>query len=86
MTQDTLTQFTPHASSYSPLGLKNLSLITYMRLHCDWYALHSAGNKLLYGHVPEPFPRCGMGSGHTRLAHAKVLYVGLVNRFQGLDH
>jgi len=55
-------------------------------LRCDWYALHSAGNKLLYDHVPEPFRRCWMGSGHTRLAHANVLYVGLVNRFQGLDH
>jgi len=25
------------------------------------------GNKLLYGHVPDPFPQCRIGSGHTRL-------------------
>jgi len=25
------------------------------------------GNKLLYGHVPDPFPPCGMGSCHARL-------------------
>ena len=25
------------------------------------------GDKLLYGHVPDPFPRCGIGSGHARL-------------------
>jgi len=26
------------------------------------------GDKLLCGHVPDPFPRCGIGSGHPRLA------------------
>ena len=25
------------------------------------------GDKLLYGHVPDPFPRCRIGSGHARL-------------------
>jgi len=25
------------------------------------------GNKLLYDHVPDTFPWCGIGSGHTRL-------------------
>ena len=26
------------------------------------------GDQLLCGHVPDPFPWCGIGSGHTRLA------------------
>jgi len=25
------------------------------------------GDKLLYGQIPDPFPRCGIGSGHARL-------------------
>ena len=32
------------------------------------------GNKLLYDHVPDPFPWCGIGSGHTRLGWYWVLY------------
>jgi len=39
-------------------------------LHCDWYALCSAGDKLLYGHVPDHFPWCGMGSDYVRLVTA----------------
>ena len=37
--------------------------------YCAVIGMHSTvwGNKLLYGHVPDPFPRCGIGSGHTRL-------------------
>ena len=33
------------------------------------------GNKLLYGQVPDPFPRCGIGSGHARLMLAVVYEV-----------
>jgi len=25
------------------------------------------GDKLLHGQIPDPFPRCGIGSGHARL-------------------
>jgi len=25
------------------------------------------GDKLLYGHIPDPFPWCRIGSGHARL-------------------
>jgi len=32
------------------------------------------GDKLLYGHVPDPFPWYGIVSGHTRLAWAEVCY------------
>jgi len=35
------------------------------------------GNKLLYGNVPDPFPRCGIGSGQTRLYHTLVWWVSL---------
>ena len=48
-------------------------LITYFRYHVTEYhaviGTHSMvwGNKLLYGHVPGPFPLCGTGSGHARL-------------------
>ena len=30
------------------------------------------GDKLLYGHVPDPVPRCGTGSGHARLTIGSV--------------
>jgi len=30
------------------------------------------GNKLLYDHVPDSFPWCGIGSGHTRLGWYRV--------------
>jgi len=39
-------------------------------LCCDWCALHSTGDKLLYGHVPDPFPPWWMGSGHVRLCQS----------------
>ena len=48
-------------------------LITYFRYHVTGYCAvigtHSTvrGDKLLYGHIPDPFPRCGIGSGHARL-------------------
>jgi len=44
-----------------------LQVTCHWTLHCDWYTLHGAGNKLPYSHVPDPFPRCGKGSCHTRL-------------------
>ena len=42
------------------------------------------GDQLLYGHVPDPFPWCGIGSGHKRLegeggrswAACCILFVG----------
>jgi len=37
-------------------------------LHCDWFVLHGAGNKLCYGHVQDPFPQSRIGSGHVRLS------------------
>ena len=38
----------------------------------EYYAVigtHSRvwGDKLLHRHVPDPFPQCGIGSGHARL-------------------
>ena len=51
-------------------------LFTYFRYHvteyCAVIGTHSTvrGNKLLYG--PDPFPRCGIGSGHTRLVQKEV--------------
>ena len=32
------------------------------------------GDKLLYGHVPDPFPRCGIGSGHARLNDSRSVF------------
>ena len=59
----------------SPPKLKFLIflLITYFRYqvteYCTVIGAHSTvrGDKLLYGHVPDSFPLCGTGSGHTRL-------------------
>ena len=48
-------------------------LITYFGYHvteyCAVIGTHSTvrGDKLLYGHIPDPFPWCGIGSGHARL-------------------
>jgi len=38
-------------------------------LTSDWITslIEFLGDKLLCGHVPDPFPRCGTGSGHVRL-------------------
>ena len=53
-------------------------LITYFRYHvteyCAVIGTHSTvrGNKLLYGQIPDPFPRCGIGSGHARLGGLMV--------------
>ena len=42
--------------------------------YCAVIGAHSTvrDDKLLYGHVPDPFPRCRIGSGHARLAIIKV--------------
>jgi len=51
-------------------------LITYFRYHvteyCAVIGTHSTvrGDKLLCGQIPDPFPRCGIGSGHVRLGHS----------------
>ena len=40
-----------------------------LMLTSDWitWLIEFLGDKLLCGHVPDPFPRCGTGSGHARL-------------------
>jgi len=48
-----------------------------MTEYCAVILVHTSstvrGNKLLYGYVPDPFPWCGIGSGHARLgAHSVV--------------
>jgi len=37
--------------------------------YCAVIGTHSTvrGDKLLYGQIPDLFPRCGIGSGHARL-------------------
>jgi len=66
-----LAQFTSHASS-SLSTQADFPLITYFRYHvteyCAVIGTHSTvwGNKLLYGHVPDPFPLCGTGSGSSK--------------------
>jgi len=70
-----LAQRTSYASSLlsTQAEIWIFPLITYFRYHvteyCAVIGTHSTvqGDKLLYGHVSDPFPRCGIGSGHTRL-------------------
>ena len=52
---------------------------SFARLPCDVMAgfrstwlIKFLGDKLLYGHVPDPFPRCGIGCGHARLLTTMV--------------
>ena len=52
------------------LKISIFPLITYFRAeYCAAIDMHSTvqGDKLLYGHVPDPFPRYRIGSGHARL-------------------
>ena len=44
--------------------------------YCAVIGTHSTvrGDKLLYGQIPDPFPRCGIGSGHARLLPTQVKY------------
>jgi len=59
------------------LKFRIFPLITYFRYHvteyCAVIGMHSTvwGDKLLYGQIPDLFPRCGIGSGHARLGLAK---------------
>ena len=50
-----------------------------MTEYCAVIGTHSTvrGDKLLYGQIPDPFPRCGIGSGHARL----VTYMSPVEAF-----
>ena len=82
MTQTLLTQATSHASSSlsTQTEILNFLLITHFKYHvteyCAVIGVHSTvrGDKLLYGHVPDPFPQCGIGSGHMRLVLGVVGY------------
>ena len=73
-------QFTSHASSLlsTHTEISFFPLITYFRYHvteyCAVIGTHPTvwGNKLLHGHVPVPFPLCGMMSGHVRLFQPKA--------------
>ena len=53
-------------------------------LHCDWYSLHSVSDKLLYGHVPDPFPQrplqANLGMGPIRLCmlHRECMEIVIV--------
>ena len=70
-----LAQCASHASSSlsTQTEIWIFPVITYFRYHVTEYCAVIGtrstvrGNKLLYGHVPDPFPRCGIGSGHVRL-------------------
>ena len=49
-------------------------LPSFARLPCDVMAgftwlIKFLGDKLLYGEIQDPFPRCGIGSGHARLPY-----------------
>ena len=82
MSQDTSRSArTSHASGSRSIQpeILNFPLITYFRYHvteyCAVIGTHSTvrGNKLLYGLIPDPFPRCGIGSGHARLGRTMGL-------------
>ena len=67
---------TSHASGSRSIQMVILNFpINHIRDHvteyCAVIGMHSMvhGDKLLYGHVPDPFPLCGIGSGHARLAY-----------------
>ena len=46
-----------------------------MTEYCAVIGTHSTvrGDKLLYGQIPDPFPRCGIGAGHARLVYLVVI-------------
>jgi len=76
MSQDTSCSVrTSHASGSRSIQTEilNFPVNTYFRYHvteyCAVIGTHSTvrGDKLLYGQIPDPFPRCGIGSGHARL-------------------
>ena len=45
-----------------------------MTEYCAVIGTHSTvrGDKLLYGQIPDPFPQCGIGSGHARLMNTML--------------
>jgi len=55
--------------------------------YCAVIGTHSTvrGDKLLNGLIPDPFPRCGIGSGHARLCDTMVynssIFRGLTNLY-----
>ena len=51
-----------------------------MTEYCAVIGTHSTvrGEKLLYGLIPDPFPRCGIGSGHARLHECVCVHVHVV--------
>jgi len=65
-----LTRFTSHASSLLSTQAEIFSLINYLKYHVSWlntvlWLVHTRstvqGDKLLYGHVPDPIPQCEWG-------------------------
>ena len=75
MSQDTSRSVrTSHASGLRSIQAEVLNFpVNHIRYHvteyCTVIGTHPTvrGDKLLYGHVPDLFPRCGIGSGHARL-------------------
>ena len=63
-------------------------LITYFRYHvtefCAVIGTHSTvrGDKLLYGHVPDPFPWCRIVSGHVRLGNIQITQLHTMEMIQ----
>ena len=54
----------------------SLTLPSFARLPCDVMAgftwlIKFLGDKLLYGHVPDHFPQCGIVYGHVRVQECK---------------
>ena len=60
-----------HSRNQNRRCRKVASLISAIAIVTSWPDLHwlikFLGDKLLYGHIPDPFPRCRIGSDHTRL-------------------
>ena len=59
-------------------NVASLTLPSFSRLPCDVMAgftwlIKFLGDKLLYGHIPDPFPQCRIGSGHARLYASLVM-------------
>ena len=54
--------------------VKSLTLAIAITTGFTWL-IKFLGDKLLYGHVPDSFPRCGIGSGHVRLSGSWGSYI-----------
>jgi len=52
----------------------NVPVDNILQVSCGWKGAVIGtdstvwGDKMLYGQIPDPFPRCGIGSGHARLS------------------